>query len=72
MALQRSGGRILESCDISFENTLSVLKAWVGEMSRAPSVSTETLHTAQCHVTAVSSTRGTVICLRLTLEKDWL
>ena len=30
------------------------------------------LHTAQCHVTAVSSTRGTVVCLRLTVEKDWL
>ena len=51
---------------------LSVLKAWVGEMSHVQSVSTETVHTAQCHVIVVSSTRGTVICLRLTVEKDWL
>ena len=30
------------------------------------------LHMAQCQVIAVSTTSSTVICLRLTVEKDWL
>ena len=40
---------------------LSVVKAWVGEMTRAPSVSTETIahSTMSCDC---GSTRGTVIC----------
>ena len=45
---------------------LSVVKAWVGEMPRAPYVSTETIaHGTICHVIAVVYTRafGTVICL---------
>ena len=58
----------------SISNTIypSVVKAWVGEMPRAPSVSTEMIAPERCHVIAVSSTRGTVICLHLTIEEDWL
>ena len=53
--------------------SLSIVKAWVGEIPRAPYVSTEMIaHGMIRHVIAVNSTHGTVIHLHLTTEKDWL
>ena len=53
--------------------SLSIVKAWVGEIPCAPYISTEMIaHDMIRHVIAVNSTHGTVIHLRLTVEKDWL
>ena len=44
---------------VSSTYMLSVVKAWVGKIPRAPYVyPRKRLHTARCHVIAVSSTHG--------------
>ena len=48
-----------------------VVKAWVGEMPRTPYISTETIAHGMMSCDC-GSTCGIVICLRLTVEKDWL